>query len=234
MIDLQELSGLALRLDPAALTLHFGPGVVHPVGERRTLAEVQPMLREPTAEGPDHLYTIYMDIYRQEDGAALREQGLLYGSVIYNHGTLGRERLRSQGHVHPEKPGSGLRYSEVYEFWTGRGDVYLQKECGPTVTRALVVRVGPGDKLVVPQGWVHLVVTAGEEPLSFGAWCARAQGGFEYEGLRRLGGPAYYFLAGGGVEVNPRYAQVPPLVQATPSDLPLLGIPVDRPIYTSW
>jgi hypothetical protein len=128
MKDLRAVAGLDLRLDEEHLALEFGPGVVHPPGEQRMLADVRAMLADPQATGPEHLYTIYMDIYRPEDGPALRAQDLLYGAVVYNYGTIGRERLRSQGHIHAEKVGVGLRYSEVYEFWTGRGLVYLQKE----------------------------------------------------------------------------------------------------------
>src|SRR5439155_15388142 len=158
------------------------------------LDDVRAMLADPQATGPERLYTIYMDIYRAEDGPALQEQGLLYGAVVYNHGAIGQERLRSQGHIHSEKIGVGLRYSEVYEFWTGHGLVYLQKELAPEVTRAFLVRVGPGDKLVIPFGWVHLVVTEGDEVLSFGAWCAR-ENVLEYEELRTLGGPAHFVQA---------------------------------------
>ena len=235
MIDLTRSAGLDLRLNPERLSLDFGSDVEHPAAEIRTLAQVRPMMgdRHGGDTGPDHLYTIYMDICRRDDRQALHDQGLLYGSVIYNHGTIGRERLRSQGHLHAEKPGSGLRYSEVYEFWTGTGFVFLQKESAPVVTRAYLVRVRAGDKLVIPFGWVHLVVTEGEEVLSFGAWCARANS-LEYAQLQALGGPCYYFPDGGKPAVNPRYASVPALIQAKASELPLLGIPTDPPIYTSW
>ncbi|GCE29947.1 hypothetical protein KDA_54310 [Dictyobacter alpinus] len=233
MKDLRSLSGMDLRLNEEQLRLNFGADMFYPDGEVRTLQQARPMLADTQAQGPDHLYTIYMDIGRKEDFPAIEEQGLLYGSVVYNHGTLGNERLRSQGHIHSEKSGTGLRYSEVYEFWTGHGQVYLQKECAPDVTRAYLVPFGPGDKLVIPFGWVHLVVTEGEEPVSFGAWCAR-ENQLEYAHLRSLGGPAYFFLADGTLARNPRYTTVPEVRHATPADFPLLGIPTDRPMYTSW
>lgn len=233
MKDLTTLSGLDLRLDEERLALDFGPDVLHPSGEIRTLAQARSMLEDKNSTGPDHLYTIYMDILRKEDQTALQRQGLLYGSVVYNHGTLGPERLRSQGHIHSEKPGTGLRYSEVYEFWTGHGLIYLQKECAPTVTRAFLIPVGPGDKVVIPFGWVHLVVTLGDEVMSFGAWCAR-ENKLEYEQLRALGGPAYFVQADGSLRQNPHYQSVANVQYATPADLPNLGIPRDRPIYTSW
>jgi glucose-6-phosphate isomerase len=233
MKDLTAISGLALHLDESTTALEFSPGIVHPAGEKRTLSQVRSMLQDAQAQGPEHLYTIYMDIARQEDIASLREQGLLYGAVVYNSGTVGQERLRSQGHVHSVKPGTGLCYSEVYEFWTGKGLVYLQKECASRVSRAFIVPVKAGDKLVIPFGWVHLVVTQGDELLSFGAWCAR-ENRLEYELLRALGGPAYFFQADGTLKKNPRYEVVADVQYAKPDDFPTLGIPTDRPIYTSW
>ncbi|MGH2387751.1 MAG: glucose-6-phosphate isomerase family protein [Chloroflexota bacterium] len=208
MIDITSVAGLDLRLDPDRLALEFGPEIAHPAPEIRTIAQVRPMIEDKAGAGPNHLYTIYMDIYRREDRRALREQGLLYGSVIYNHGTIGSERLRSRSHVHSIKPGTGLRYSEVYEFWTGRGYVFLQKESAPVVTRAYLVRVRAGDKLVIPFGWAHLVVTDGDDVLSFGAWCARANA-LEYAPLQALHGPCYYFLADGSLKRNPHYTRVP-------------------------
>lgn len=232
-IDLEAVSGLDVGVDPEALELHFGPDVVHPDGERRSLDEVRATLSDAEADGPEHLYTIYMDIADAPDMPQLRRQELLYGAVVYNHGSIGSERLRSQGHIHSEQPGTGLRYSEVYEFWTGHGFVYLQKECATAVSRAILVPVGPGDKVIVPLGWVHLTVASDSEPLAFGAWCAR-ENQLEYGGLRELGGPAHFVLAGGEVVANPRYERVPEVEVVEPGDLPLLAVPADRPIYTAW
>jgi hypothetical protein len=153
-VDLRAASGLDVTLDEEALALAFGSDVVHPARVRRRLADVRATLADPKAVGPEHLYTIYMDICRAGDHAALIERSLLYGAVVYNHGQIGRERLRSQGHRHSRKPGTELRYSEVYEFWSGHGFVYLQKECDAVVTRALELRApgGPG----------HFVLADGE------------------------------------------------------------------------
>jgi glucose-6-phosphate isomerase len=116
-VDLRAVSGLDLALDGEALALAFGSDVVHPDGERRHLSDVRATLADPGACGPDHLYTIYMDVCRVPDHAALVDQLALYGAVVYNHGRLGRERLRSQGHRHSRKLGTS-RAIEVYEFWT--------------------------------------------------------------------------------------------------------------------
>lgn len=233
MKDLTSISGLDLRLDEQRLALAFGPDMLHPAGEIRRLDDIRASLENPQATGPEHLYTIYMDIARRDDLPALTAQGLLYGAVVYNSGTVGHERLRSQGHIHSEKPGTGLRYSEIYEFWSGQGLIYLQKECAPIVSEAYLIPVSAGDKVVIPYGWVHLVVTLGDEVLSFGAWCARANT-LEYEALRQLGGPAYFVQADGSVKTNPRYTSIASIRSITPDRLPTCGLPTDQPIYTTW
>jgi glucose-6-phosphate isomerase, archaeal len=232
-VDLRAASGLDVSLDDESVALRFGGDVIHPEGEHRRLSDVRATLADPEASGPEHLYTIYMDICRAEDHAALVEQALLYGAVVYNHGRLGRERLRSQGHRHSRKRGTDLRYSEVYEFWSGHGFVYLQKECDPVVTRALLVPVGPGDRVIVPLGWVHLTVASDHEALAFGAWCAR-DGRLEYDELRALGGPAHFVFADGEVVANPHYAAVADVEVVAPDNLPQLDVPGDLPIYQAW
>jgi glucose-6-phosphate isomerase len=187
--DLTRISGRDFRLNEEGLKLDFGPEVFHPSGEIRHLKQIRASLADLQATSPDHLYTIYMDIARRDDLDALTAQGLLYWAVVYNAGTIGQERWRSQGHIHSEKPGTGLRYSEVYEFWSGQGLIYLQKECAPHVSEDYFIPVSAGDKVVISYGWVHLVVTLVEQVVSFGIWCARANQ-LEYTSLRALGGPA--------------------------------------------
>ena len=108
LIDLSEVAGFPVELDPSSLILAFGPGVTTAPVTVRRLDEVRSLLRDPGAAGPDHLYTIYMDIRVPGRAEALRSLGLGYGAVVYNHGALGGEALRSQGHVHsaPPRPAS--------------------------------------------------------------------------------------------------------------------------------
>ena len=83
---------------------------------------------------------------------ALRALGLGYGAVVYNHGTLGREALRSQGHVHSTPEATGVGYSELYEFWHGRGLVYMQDTATADVGDVIVVEAGPGRQGRDPAG----------------------------------------------------------------------------------
>jgi len=73
-VDLRAVSGLDVALEGAALALVFGSDVIHPEGGLRRLSEVGVTLEENGACGPDHLYTIYMDVCRVQDHTALVDQ----------------------------------------------------------------------------------------------------------------------------------------------------------------
>lgn len=227
MIDLAPYAGFAVQLNPRELSLRFGPEIVTAPERIRRLADVRPVLRDPDASGPDHLYSIYMDIQVPGVAESLRAHGLGYGAVVYNHGSLGEEALRSQGHVHSLSP-SGAGYSELYEFWHGKGLVYLQDSATPEVTDAIVVGAGPGDKVAVPPGWAHATMNVGDVPLVFGAVYA-LDARLLYEPLRSLRGMAHYVLADGSLERNPRYRRVPPARRCAPHRLPGQGVERGRP-----
>jgi glucose-6-phosphate isomerase len=228
MIDLSQYAGLEVQLDPETLTLAFGPGIATAPVTLRSLDEVRPMLQDPEATGPEHLYTIYMDVQVPGLGETLGRRGLGYGAVVYNHGALGREFLRSQGHVHSTPPATGVGYSELYEFWHGRGLVYMQSSVEAEVDDAIVVEAGPGDKVAIPPGWAHATVNVGDGPMAFGAVYAPAAA-LLYEPLRRRRGTAHYVLADGTIEANPAYRRVPEARRQPAHAFPEQGIEPGRP-----
>lgn len=231
-VSVASRSGMGIELDLDDLSFRFGREMRSVPDERRRLDAVRASLREPECRGPDLLYTIYMDFARQADYPRIIEDGLLYGGVIYAAGAMGREFVRSQGHRHTCNE-HGVSYPEVYEFWHGRGLIYMQKEADPVVTDCRVMEVGPGDVFIVPPGWVHLTVNIGDEPLAFGAWCARGQG-FDYGPVRELQGAAWYFLADGTRERNPRYREAPEPIVESPRDYNAFGLVQQKPIYQQY
>jgi len=228
MIDLSRIASFGVQLDAQALTLHFSAGITTAPVVVRRLDEVRALLRDPHATGPDHLYTIYMDIRVPGIADTLRSHGLGYGAVVYNHGALGREALRSQGHVHSVPAATGVAYSELYEFWHGRGLVYMQDGASADVTDVIVVEAGPGDKVAIPPGWAHATVNLGDGPMAFGAVYA-LDAVLVYEPLRKLQGTAHYVLADGTLEPNPRYRSVPEARRKAPHRSLEQGIETGRP-----
>ena len=130
--------------------------------------------------------------------------------------------------MHSAPEATGVAYSEIYEFWHGRGLVYMQDRATPDVEDVIVVEAGPGDKVVIPPGWAHATVNLGDGPMAFGAvYALEAQ--LLYEPLRKLQGTAHYVLADGTLEPNPRYRSVPPARRAVPHEIPEHGIGHGRP-----
>jgi len=232
-IDLAAIAGLPVTLDPETLTLDFGDGITtDPLAQRR-IEDIRPMLPDPEASGPDPLYSIYMDIRPPGLVHDLHARGLGYGAVVDSPGRIGGEFVRSQGHIHSSPPGTTTPYLEIYEFWHGTGAVYLQDAARPNLTDVMLVDVRAGDKLIIPPGWVHVVVNSGPTALAFGALYAT---GAEllYGPLRAMNGTAWAVLADGTFAANPRYDDPPRPHRTRAREYSEYGVTRDRPLLAAF
>ena len=228
-IDLSEFAGFPVWLNAAEITLAFGAGVTSEPMTQRRIADIREMLPDPHVTGPDPLYSIYMDLKVPGLTDVLNARGLSFGAVVDAPGTIGTEYVRSQGHTHSSPSGSTIPYLEIYEFWFGTGAVYLQDRAEPETDEIYLVNVEPGDKLIIPPGWVHIAVNSGSTALAFGALYA-SDAELIYDGLRAMNGAAWRILADGSFEMNQRYNAPPtPLVRAA-AEYPKAGIRRDIPI----
>lgn len=165
----------------------FGPNV-----ENRTLNAIRKNLMDPECIGPEVVYSIAMDVGRDEDKEAMLKRNLLYGAVTYAKGVLGIEPVRSQGHIHAISPSCNMSTCEVYEIWTGSAYIYMQETTLDNPGRCYAVLANVGDVVIVPPGWAHCTIVANvNENLTFGAWCVRDYG-FDYEGVRAHQGVAWF------------------------------------------
>ena len=215
----------------------FGSGSFGPPVEYRTLDSIRPSLLDPHCSGPDPVYAIAMDTGKLSHLAALLERNLLFGVVTYAAGTLGKEPVRSQGHVHMKARGNGISPPEIYEIWSGRAIVYMQEFDKDDPGRCYAVQAGPGEVVIVPPDWAHATISADPAtPLTFGAWCDR-QYGFDYKGVRAHRGLAWFPLVGENGEIrwvaNSRYYPSK-LIEKKPGDYRDLGIRKGVPIYTHF
>jgi glucose-6-phosphate isomerase len=221
--------GLAVRWSGGAAGFEYGEGAFGPPPEHRRLDAIRASLRDPDCLGPDPVYSIVMDVGRQEHAMELHRRMLLFGVVAYCAGRLGQEPVRSQGHAHAISPHSGWSAPELFEVWEGKAIVYAQQFDEENPGCCVAVEASAGDKVVVPPGWVHCVINADPgAPMVFGAWCDR-QYGFVYDGVRARGGLAWFPLLceenGISWQPNPRY-QVTSLIRRPArsySELGLLG-----------
>lgn len=215
----------------------YGPGVFGPAVEYRRLDDIRKSLRDPNCKGPDIVYAIAMDVGKKEHRAQLEKLHLLFGIVTYAAGKLGKEPVRSQGHIHKVSPLSGWSTPEVYEIWAGRAIIYMQESAKDNPGRCFAVEAGPGEVVIVPPGWAHATISADPgQPLTFGAWCDRGYG-FEYDDVRAHKGLAWFpvFTENRKIkwEKNPNYYDCQ-LVVKTPEKYNQLGIVSGKSIYKQF
>ncbi|KRL05073.1 glucose-6-phosphate isomerase family protein [Liquorilactobacillus oeni] len=193
-------------------------------------------LLDKNAKGPDVIYGIAMDIGRIADRADLIQRHLLYGAVIYASGHLGKEPIRSQGHIHSISPSAQFSTPEVYEIWEGKCIVLMQETANKDPGRVFVIHASPGELIIVPPRWAHCTISAlSGTPLVFGAWCIRDYG-FEYEQIRSHHGLAFYPILNNN-EITWRYNdhyKKTLLIEKTSQRYTGLGIKRDKPIYTQY
>lgn len=176
--------------DPLGFT--YGQGVFGPIPENRSLEAIRHTLMDPQCEGPETVYSIAMDVGCEADKAAMVQRNLLYGAVTYAKGQLGKEPVRSQGHIHAVSPSCGLSTCEVYEIWNGQAYIYMQETAQDHPGRCFAVLASPGEVVIVPPGWAHCTIVGDiTQNMTFGAWCVR-DFGFEYGDVRKHGGVAWF------------------------------------------
>jgi glucose-6-phosphate isomerase, archaeal len=228
--------GLDVQLSETGLSFSYGPKCFGPEPEMRRLDAIRQSLLDPQCSGPDPVYGICMDVGQWKDEEELKRRYLLFGLVAYASGTLGREPVRSQGHVHALSPHSGWSAPELFEIWQGRAIVYAQEFTGNDPGRCFAIEGGPGDHIVVPPGWAHCVINADpNERMVFGALCDR-QYGFVYDGVRAHHGLAWFPLVEGDKiswQRNPSYAHSALEVRG-PRQYGDLNVRTGVPLYTQF
>lgn len=215
----------------------YGPGIFGPKPEHRRLDAIRASLCEPNCNGPDPVYSIVMDVGREEHLAELQSRMLLFGVVVYPAGRLGHEPVRSQGHVHAASPHSGWSGPELFEIWEGRAIIYAQEFAEDYPGRCVAIHAGPGDHVVVPPGWAHCVINGDPQARMIFAACCDRQYGFIYDQIRTHGGLAWFPMLDDQDEIfwqpNQRYSAVP-LFHHQAGSYKELGLSGDISIYEQF
>jgi glucose-6-phosphate isomerase len=229
--------GLAVFPTESPLGFRYGEEVFGPAVENRRLDDIRKSLMDPQSEGPEIVYAISMDVGKEIHRKLLNEMHLLYGVVTYAAGKLGKEPIRSQGHIHKVSGYCGWSTPEVYEIWSGEAIIYMQEYAEDNPGRCFAVYARPGDVVIVPPYWIHATISANpDKPLTFGAWCDRDYG-FCYDRVRKYNGIAWFpvFNAENRIEwiANPKYS-TSELICKSPAIYNTLGIRAGQSIYETF
>lgn len=200
--------GLDLRATKNPFGFTYGRNAFGPPPEIRRLDDIRMSLADPESQGPDELYAIAMDVGFLDDWEEIIKRNLLFGVVTYAAGMIGREPVRSQGHIHAVSASCGTSTPEVYEIWDGEAVIYMQESGEDNPGKCFAVHAAPGDVVIVPPGYVHATINANiSQNMTFGAWCVRDYG-FDYHEVRSHGGIAYFPYVDGNFlkwRENPAY-----------------------------
>jgi glucose-6-phosphate isomerase len=229
--------GFDIRTLNDPLGFEYGDDCFGPQTELRTLDSIRKSLLEPDSKGPEIVYAIAMDVGKKVHKETLTKLHLLYGAVTYAAGTIGKEPVRSQGHIHV-RSSFAKNYStpEVYEIWQGEAIIYMQEFGGDDPGRCFAVHGRPGDLIIVPPGWVHATISAQPAtPLTFGAWCDRNYG-FDYDAVRAHKGIAWFpIVADGSIQWIPNENYRKSKLQLSEArTYPEFSLEKGKPVYTQF
>lgn len=239
MLNLEPISGLPMHLDDKG-QLVFGPEVVVQESKVRLLDELEPVAMAPEAcrGSREVAYYMYNGVYRKSDGPRLEGVPLRYELTLMPPRQIGREFVKTLGHLHAPEPKSGLGYAEVCEVLTGVAHFFFQTfdAAGPEAPLAFYVEVRAGQKVLIPPGLDHLTINPGPEPLLFSDVVALGVRGI-YDRFPTTRGAAYLEVAEDGVPrfiPNPCYRAVAPLQQVSLREHPELDLTTSVPLYTAF
>jgi len=231
-------SGLNIVAKTSPLNFEYGEDCFGPEVENRKLDDIRKSLMDFNCEGPETVYSIAMDVGKKKHLEQLKQQHLLFGVVTYAEGKLGKEPIRSQGHIHKKSVyGQNWSTPEVYQIWSGKAVIYMQEYADDNPGKCYAVYAELGDIIIVPPSWAHATISADSKtPLTFGAWCDLDYG-FEYEKVREHKGLAWFPLVESNGELtwmhNEDYEKTD-LIIKKPNSYKEFGIQQQESIYKQY
>lgn len=239
MLNLEPISGLPMHLDENG-QLIFGPEVVVQESKVRLLDELTPVaLASEVCRGSrEVVYYMYNGVCRKSDAPHLEGVPLRYELTLMPPRQIGREFVKTLGHLHAPEPKSGLGYAEVCEVLVGVAHFFFQTldTTGPDAPLVFYVEAKAGQKVIIPPGLDHLTINPGPEPLLFSDVIALGVTGI-YDRFKAARGAAYLEVAEDGQPhfiPNPYYRAVAPLHRMTLKEHPELDLTDSVPLYAAF
>jgi glucose-6-phosphate isomerase len=237
-LDLKELSGLPIQLDSNGYLIS-DPDVCIDETKTRVLDELTEVYLDKAAcRGADAAYWMFNGVYIKSDSVRLSRSPIRYELTLFPDKFIGREFIKSHGHIHKPEPRSGIDYPEICEVLIGTAHFFFQTldPDGPSSSEAFVVEVKAGEKIVIPPGYDHLTINPGPGPMLFADVVALSCGGI-YTRFKTAGGAAYLEVEQAGQAQfipNPKYIALPALQKATPKEFPELDLWSGKSLYAAF
>ncbi|OGE79415.1 MAG: hypothetical protein A2751_05265 [Candidatus Doudnabacteria bacterium RIFCSPHIGHO2_01_FULL_46_14] len=244
MINLEKYSGLPIQMrDDYSLVFENGLPPVTPTV--REFSAMKSYLKDPSSTFWNKgVYYMYRNIAKPEDREAITNAGIQYDITVVLPGLMGDEFSKTIGHYHSFKPGTQVRYPEIYEVIYGRVVFIIQSATSDLeqLQEAYAIKMERGEKVLVPPGFGHVLVNPTDDVAVTANWQPSANVS-DYTSYEKHNGAAYYVvqskrLGSGGktsteskYEPNLNYKNLPKLAETRPRELPQYELRSAIPMY---
>ena len=244
MISLEKTSGLPLQMRED-YSLVFGEEIQPGSQEIREFSALKNFLHDPSGKyWRRDVYHIYRDLGLKTDLEKIHEANLEYDLTVIPPGKIGNEFVKTCGHYHPFKPGTAVRYPEVYEVIYGKIFWLLQSasEDLERLEQVFLISAERGQKIIAPPGFGHTSINPTGDVAVLANWQPRGNQEI-YEPYEKFNGAAFYVLESERLSrsgqtspefeftPNLNYKQVPPLLKAQPREFPQYDLLFALPMY---
>ena len=198
LIDLEESSGLPVKVDTAAGEFVFGSSLNTPTILTRKVHDLDAVWANEVLEENRVIYCYTSGLWLPDDEEVWKNARVVYGIVFFLPGVFGGEYVKSSGQYHAVAPAQRMATPEIYTVLVGCGHFMLQRSSPPykEILDAALVEVNVGETFVVPPDYGHLQINPTNDPLIFSYTVAHPLVS-NYEPYRQSRGAMYYEMAAG-------------------------------------
>ncbi|MFA7244415.1 MAG: glucose-6-phosphate isomerase family protein [Patescibacteria group bacterium] len=232
MTNLTDKIGFSALLEENG-RLSFGAAVdVEKVSERK-FSDLRPVAANQDVPLSDNSsYLMYRGVKKMADAEKISNSNLRFDLTVVPPAKIGDEYIKTIGHYHPNKQGTNFQYPELYYVASGVATCLVQNLENGIVTDVIICQVEEGNSIVIPPGYGHATINAGNRTLVMANWVCN---GFDsdYSEFENKQGAAYYILDKFGekkIVKNPRYGELLP-VKNLKSAPKIIGPYLDNPAY---
>lgn len=237
-MDLSAISGLPMRLDQVG-NLIFDSEVLVEEYRLRVFDELTPVyLDEQSCRGNQVAYEMFNGVNLQKDQDRVGGLPVRYELTLFPALKIGREYVKTLGHIHVPEIRSGIDHPEICEVLVGRAHFFFMKgnldEASPD--EAFFIEVRAGQKMIIPPGYDHLTINPGPGPMLFSDVVSRDVRG-NYERMKAARGAVYLEVEENGVPAfipNPHYRSYPLLQQKYTREFANLSLTIHKPLYSAF
>jgi hypothetical protein len=201
MIDLKQIAGFNLQLDPTRNKLIFDING-HTSFEEDivvSLSDLFPVLLNKNIQYPQKIYRKYKNV-----GTAFFEKFNAYFDLyLIPYGLLGIEYIKS--HIY-YTPYEGVAYTSVVQCYSGQMILLMQKHAYTPVREldyftatkledVKIIECKVGNVVLVPAGYYYTFINIGNEPVVFSRLSLINSSPINYEALKKEKGMAFFIIS---------------------------------------